>query len=126
MTRPECQHLTRADGGTWCGDPDTDFGSIGLALRPRVPVCAVRHIKAMHYRAERQAWAEARVAATLTAAQVGTPTNPHAWAEGYAEAVAHILGALEVVSWSEFLTSLARKADDTARRAQDTEGGATP
>ena len=95
MTRPECQHLARGDGGTWCGDPDPDFGGIGLALRPRVPVCAVCHMKAMHYRAERQASAEARLEAILTAARTGTPTNPHAWAEGYAEAVAHILNALE-------------------------------
>lgn len=107
MTRPECQHLARGNGGTWCGDPDADFGGIGLALRLRVPVCAVCHMKAMHYRAERQASAEARLEAVLTAARTGTPTNPHAWAEGYAEAMAHILDALEAVVW-------------------DAEGGATP
>ncbi len=97
--RPECQHLARGDGGTWCGDPDAEFGGIGLALRPRVPVCAVCHMKAMHYRADRQAWAEGRLEAVLRAAQTGTPTNPHAWAEGYAEAMARILDTLEAVVW---------------------------
>ena len=62
MTRPECQHLARGDGGTWCGDPDAEFGGIGLALRPRVPVCAVCHMKAMHYRADREAAAESALA----------------------------------------------------------------
>ena len=117
MTGPDQQHLCIPAGGTWCGEGDTP-GEAVAALRPRVPVCAVCHIKAMHYRADRQAWAEVRVEAVLTAAQTGTPTNPHSWAEGYAEAMEHILDTLADVSWSEFL---ARQADRYTDRSATRE-----
>lgn len=123
MTRPDQQHLGHPEGGTWCGNGQRPSEAVA-ALRPRVPVCAACHIKAMHDRAERQAWAGVRLEAVVRAARTGTPTNPHAWAEGYAEAMAHILNALETVSWDEFLAHLA--APHAARRAQDVEGGATP
>ena len=118
MTGPDEQHLCLPAGGTWCGEGDTP-GEAVAALRPRVPVCAACHIKAMHYRAERQAWAGARLEAILAALRTGTPTNPHAWAEGYAEAMAHILNALEAVSWDEFLAHLA--APHAARPARELE-----
>ena len=47
-----------------------------------------------HYKANRDALA-AKLEAVRTAAQTGAPTNPHAWADGYAEAMTHILGILD-------------------------------
>lgn len=47
-----------------------------------------------HYKANRDALA-AKLEAVRMAAQTGTPTNPHAWADGYAEAMTHILGVLD-------------------------------
>ena len=52
MTVPYSQqHLLHPKGGTWCGaDVANDPGVADV--RPRVPVCADCHIKAMHYRAD--------------------------------------------------------------------------
>ena len=43
------QHVGHPAGGTWCGATN-DPGVVDI--RPRVPVCAACHMKAMHYRAD--------------------------------------------------------------------------
>ena len=55
------QHLGHPDGGAWCGAAVTNDPGVA-DIRPRVPVCAVCHIKAMHYRADLLDSAEAELA----------------------------------------------------------------
>ena len=54
------QHLGHPAGGTWCGADVTDDPEVA-AIRPRIPVCAACHIKAMHYRADLLDRAEVRL-----------------------------------------------------------------
>lgn len=55
------QHLWHPEGGAWCS-ADVAHDPEVAGVRPRVPVCAVCHIKAMHYRADLQHAAEAQLA----------------------------------------------------------------
>lgn len=57
---PTFQHLPNplVDGTpTWCGEPHE---LMAAKIRPRLPVCAECHMKAMHHHADRATEAEAR------------------------------------------------------------------
>ena len=83
MTAPYYQdeHLGHPDGGTWCGATNDP----GVAdVRPRVPVCAACHIKAMHARtaiveAARE-WAKADREVVAAIGQ-GGPNHWRRWAD---------------------------------------------